>query len=173
MHTRHFRLAGFLVVAFLCGAAAPTAASDESAAVQRDVETAVRGLYNGDAAAVERIMHPRVIKVMGGQAAARASIEKAAEMIRGMGAQIAEFRFPQPPEFFKAGEVDFVLVPTYAVFVANGQRIESTNFQLGAREKGGAWGYVDGARMTLAQIKMLFPEYPDGKPLPPTSRKRL
>ena len=71
---------------------------------------------------------------MGGDAAARATLKKLLDTIQIQNMRVESFRFPKEPEFIKAEEHEFVVVPTLSIIVVKTQRIESLNFQFGIRD---------------------------------------
>ena len=150
------------------------AVSDDAIRVQTDVKTFTDALYNGDVDTVIRYSHPSIVAMLGGQDATRAAIEGVLLKLRGAGMRVESLTFPGPPEFLEGGGRRFAVVPTLSIITANGQRVESLNFQLGILEPGASeWRYVEGSRLTKQNVQVLFPGCPATYDFPPFYRKTL
>jgi hypothetical protein len=76
-----------------------------------------------------------------------------------------------------------VIVPTATrarIMHADGQGppqalvIESTGYQVAVADKGSKdWTFIDGAGLTLAELRALFPTLPSNLPLPEVTRRRI
>ena len=153
---------------------AQTDANDEGVRVQKDVRTLVRALYNGDIDTAVRYTHPRIVALLGGEDATRAAIEGVMLKVKSAGMRVESLTFPRPPEFLEGGGRRFAVVPTLSIVDANGQRLESLNFQFGILEPGASeWRYVEGSRLTKQNVQVLFPGFPATYEFPPFYRKKL
>jgi hypothetical protein len=158
----------------LFAAAAGVAQESEPARVQADVKALLQALYAGDVDTVLRYTHPTIVERQGGEEPTRGAIQHAVSTLTGAGMRLESLAFPKPPEFIEAPGQRFVVVPTLSIVAANGQRVESLNFQLGALDTDSAqWRYVDGSRVNEQNVQLLFPGFPAGYTFPPTQRKRL
>jgi hypothetical protein len=80
----------------------------------------------------------------------------------------------RPPEFLEGGGRRLAIVPTLTIVSANGQRVESLNFQLGVLEAGStSWKYVEGSRINKENVQVLFPGFPQDYEFPKFYRKKL
>jgi len=175
---RQSLLAAGLLIALAAGAAAQPAAqapiAEETNQVQGDVASLLRALYRGEVDVVLRYTHPEGIRAMGGPEAARSATEQAVRQMVSIGMRLESLSFPRAPDFIEGGGRRFVVVPTLSVLSANGQRVESLNFQLGALDpKTRAWTYVEGSRVNQENVRSLFPEFPSGYVFPEFYRKKL
>lgn len=171
LNRRLFRKA-FLVVV-LAAIAAP-ALSDELEPVQRDVLELSQAMYRGDLDTILRYSHPKAIEMLGGPTAARAALEKAIQPILDIGMTLQAFSFPQPPEYIQGEERRFTIVPTLSIIAAQGQRIESLNYQFGILEPGAkGWTYLEGSRINQQNVRGFFPDFPADYVFPEFYRKRL
>ena len=162
----------FLVVA-LAATAAP-AFSDELEPVQRDVQELSQAMYRGDLDTILRFTHPKIIKMLGGPTAARAAMEMAVQPMRDIGMTLEAFSFPRPPEYIEGRERRFAIVPTLSIMAAQGQRIESLNYQFGVLEPGAkGWTYLEGSRINQQNVRGFFPDFPADYVFPEFYRKRL
>ncbi|MDB5336897.1 MAG: hypothetical protein JWN70_2516 [Planctomycetaceae bacterium] len=143
--------------------------------VQSDVRSIINALYSGDVDTGLRFTSPKVIELMGGAAKAKSELTIAQSKIQSIGLKIESLTFPNDPTFMQTAGNQYVFVPTFATFSApGGQRLESLNFQLGARVAGAPdWTYVEGSRVSNANVKALFPDFPVGAVFPGTYRKKL
>ena len=154
--------------------AAETKADPRVARVQKDVQELIRGLYHGDIESILSFTHPAIIEMMGGSEAARATVAEMVQPISRLGMKIESFSFPRAPVFLQGGGRSFVIVPTLMVIAAQGQRVESFNFQLGILEPGSDhWTYVEGSRINKENVQQLFPGFPSNYEFPEFYRKKL
>jgi hypothetical protein len=149
-------------------------AQDESSRVQVDVRAILQAYYAGDVDTVLRYTHPTIVQMQGGVQATRGAIQHAVSTVTSVGMRLESLTFPKPPEFIEAPGRRFVVVPTLSVIAANGQQVESLNFQLGVLETDSAeWRYVEGSRINAQNVQILFPGFPAGYTFPPFYRKKL
>lgn len=110
----------------------------------------------------------------GGVGKVRQVLQSVTQGMQELGTQIQIFKFPEPPEFLEGGGRRFVVVPTLQFLTAQGQKVESLNFQLGILEPGATqWVYVEGSRLNKQNIQTLFPGFPADYEFPPFYRKKL
>jgi len=174
-------------VALLCPvlflAAEPTAISAEPDAeliqqVQADVKLLRESVYKppDDVDAALRIIHPLVIKEVGGEEKARQNITSEERKQIAKLFTIEKVEFPEPPRFFAGKEHEFVFVPIRMTLLrADKIRDVSTTFYLGGRKKGAdGFVYADGAKLTLKKnVKAYFEDYPDDVEFPPVFRRQI
>ena len=164
------------IIAFcaVLASAAPIRAESDGERVQNDVRAMIEALYRGDAAAVLQLTHPTVIQSMGGSDAARSATEEALQQISLVGVKLESLSFPRKPEFMQGSGREFAIVPTLIVLAASGQRVESSNFQLGVKDSVSSdWKYVEGSRIDQQSVQSLFPGFPISYEFPKIHRKRL
>lgn len=161
-------------VSALLFAAAPAAAESARERVQADVRILIEALYAGDASTVLGFTHPLVLREMGGEVAARASVEQALAQISLLDLKLESLRFPSKPDLMKGEGREFAIVPTLVVLRAGEQRVESLNFQLGVKEPDtSSWKYLEGSEIDQQKVQMLFPGFPVHYEFPQIRRKRL
>ncbi len=164
----------FLAAIATSAVASTPGSPSEERQVQRDVQTAHRALYSGDVDTVLRYTHPRAIDLLGGASAARQGLMQAVERILKASMKVESLSFPARPEFLEGGGRRFVIVPTLIVMSANGQRLESLNYQFGVLEPGSReWKYLEGSRINKDNVQLLFPGFPASYEFPPFYRKKL
>jgi hypothetical protein len=158
----------------LFAATAGVAQESEPARVQADVGDLLHALYAGDVDTVLRYTHPSIVQMQGGMQPTRGAIQHAVSTLTNVGMRLESLRFPKPPEFIEGPDQRFVVVPTLSIITANGQQVESLNFQLGVLEKDSAeWRYVEGSRINDQNLQILFPGFPTGYAFPPSYRRKL
>jgi hypothetical protein len=147
----------------------------EAQLVQTDVKRMVESLYDLDIDTLLDFTHPRIIDMLGGKVAARKSLLTNLDAIRSKGMKLQSLQFPSTPVFLKGQTNEFTIVPTISVIsFADSSRVESLNYQLGARPIGGKrWTYVEGSRMNERTAPLLFADFPSGFEFPATYRKRV
>ena len=137
----------------------------EKERVQADVRTITKAVYSGDGIGdldtVLRFTHPKVIELMGGMARAKTELNGMLK-IRPLGLSLESFEFPSDPTFIQTSGNQYVFVPSFSIIKSkDGQRVESLNFQMGARKVGTTeWKYVEGGQVTSANVKTFFPDFP-------------
>jgi len=169
------RLYSVLVALALIGANAEAVQSEADAGrVQQDVKALIDALYNADVDTVVRYTHPTIIAMQGGLQGTRKAVQDVVLKLKSAGMRVESLTFPKPPEFLEGGGRRFAVVPTLSIISANGQQIESLNFQLGVLEPGSTeWAYVEGSRITKQNVQSLFPGFPATYEFPPFYRKKL
>lgn len=156
------------------GASAGVEQDDETRRVQEDVTAIVHALYAGDVDTVLRFTHPTIVQMQGGMQPTRGAIQQAVARLKSAGMRVESLTFPEPPVFLNGPDRRFAVVPTLSVIVANGQRVESLNFQLGVLERDATqWHYVEGSRIDSQKVQTLFPGFPAGYEFPPLHREKL
>ena len=141
---------------------------------QADVRLIVQSLYAGDVDVVLKYTHPAVIKMQGGQDAARRAVTAAVALMQKNNMKLESLSCPAEPTCLSGTNRQFIIVPTLSVIESAGQRFESLNFQLGASESSdGQWTYVEGSRVKAENVQVLFPGFPRNYRFPPIYRKRL
>jgi hypothetical protein len=145
-----------------------------SARVQEDVRRIVQSLHTGDIDVVLKYTHPKIVKLLGGQAAAGQALESAVALLKKNDMKLESLSFPSAPTCLAGGGRRFVIVPTLSMIAARNQRIESLNFQFGVLESGAAdWTYVEGSRVNAETVQLLFPGFPREFQFPQVYRKRI
>ncbi len=148
----------------------PQGATD-AARVQADVRAIIDAIYEGDVDTILRLSHPATLQAMGGTAEARRALEGVTRQLRALGMRQESFAFPDDPRFVRGNKRLFAVVPTRAVIVTQGKRVESWNFQLGIRADGSTrWTYFEGSRLSDDARKQFFPDFPTELRLPRVSR---
>jgi hypothetical protein len=156
------------------GAAIAEDSLDPAQVVQRDVKRLIDALYAGDVDTVIGFTHPTIVRMMGGAQPARAATQQALQQVSNLGMKVEELSFPKPPQFLEGGGRKFAIVPTLMIISANGQRIESLNFQLGVLDSPStSWKYVEGSRVNKQNVQTLFPGFPADYDFPEFYRKKL
>jgi len=171
--------------------------SSAVAAVRKLGDQVVRGNHGY---AIER-MFPRwknrMAKRLGGMEQLEKQLEKVNEQMRLQGIHFMSFTPVGVPRVFevwpgkKTEVVDgkevevmiktkwLVLIPTVAKFriiddVGKYRYIESKGFQIAISEKGANdWYFMDGAGVTVLELRSLFPSFPKDIELPPTGRSEV
>jgi hypothetical protein len=142
--------------------------------VQADVRALTEAVYSGEVNRIVDHTHPTVIKLLGGPAAARQSVERVAAGMQKAGMKLESMSFPAAPTCLTGGGRRFAIVPTLNIVIVGRQRFESLNFQLGVQEPGATtWKYVEGSRVNNKNVQVLFPGFPEGFEFPQTYRKPL
>lgn len=142
--------------------------------VQADVRRTVTAVYDRDIETVLKFTHPKIIEQMGGQAQAKTTLQSALNQVQAAGMTIESLAFPAAPTFTNASAHEFVLVPTKLLLSAKGQRLESLNYQFGVRDLPQTnWTYIEGSRITVENVRTLFPDFPPGFEFPKVYRKKL
>lgn len=153
------------------------ARADESHKVEKilnDVKQIVNSVYSNDVDTVISYTHKKIIEVMGGKETAKKLTTESLAKFAAMGMSIKALEFPSTPKFIQSSENEFVLVPTLSVIEANGQKIESLNFQLGIKElSSDDWKYVEGSRINKQNVNQFFPDFPTDVEFPQTYRKKI
>lgn len=167
------------------------------AAVRQLGEQVVRGNHRY---AIERMFprwKERMAKRLGGMDKLEAQLESVAEQMRLQGIQFMSFKPEGAPRVYevwpgkKLEVIDgqqvevmvktkwMVLIPTVTKFrimlrvdgVDKFRFIESTGFQVAISDKGkDDWYFMDGAGLTVSDLRSLFPDVPENIELPPIER---
>lgn len=163
----------WLTVSAITGAA--TAQSEtESTQVQSDVKSCVAAVYKSDVRTALGCTLPRIVELMGGEQATEVQLNAAFANLQKARLKLESMSFPKPPQFFNGVTNRYVFVPTLSVVVANGQKAESLNFQLGMFDRETkSWKYVEGSRVNAANAATIFDDFPKDIEFPPTYRKKL
>jgi hypothetical protein len=86
-----------------------------------------------------------VIALLGGDTKSREILTTISTKLNSVGMKVESLSFPDKPVFIKTAETEFVVVPTLLIIQANGQRLESLNYQFGARSaESNDWRYIEG-----------------------------
>jgi hypothetical protein len=142
--------------------------------VQADVKAFLEALYAGDFEAVLEHTHPILFAAMGGREAALEAVRAGISPLLEKGLRVESFGFPREPEFVPGGKTLFAIVPTLMVVELNGRRVESLNYQFGILESDVEdWKYVEGSRIDNDNVRLLFPDFPEGFEFPETYRRLL
>lgn len=156
----------------------PDSATDELPSdddlVQRDVRKMVNAVYQSDVDIALSYTHPKIIDLMGGTGQARSALETAFSKFQTLNMKLESLAFPEAPTFLKTDVNRFVIVPTKSIILANGQRLESLNYQFGIQEHGtNTWKYIEGSRINNQNVRSLFPDFPSDYDFPEFYRKKL
>lgn len=139
-----------------------------------DVRRIVLSLHAGDIDVVLKYTHPKLVKLLGGQAAAGRAIESVVALLKKNDMKLESLSFPSAPTCLEGGGRRFIIVPTLSMIAARNQRIQSLNFQFGVLESGAAdWTYLEGSRVNAETVQVLFPGFPREFQFPQVYRKRI
>jgi hypothetical protein len=142
--------------------------------VQSDVRTLLAAVYDSDVDTVLGFTHPKIIERLGGPSKARVELNASLSKVNSVGMKVESLTFPDAPTFFKTDANECVIVPTLSIISANGQRIESLNYQLGSREIGTSkWVYIEGSRISQKNVRDFIPDFPTDYEFPKFYRKKL
>jgi hypothetical protein len=140
--------------------------------VQNDVRKLMDAAYNRNVDVVLRYTHPKIIHQMGGVAKAKDTLKVIFSRLPEM--KLVSLTFPKEPTFLKTESHVFAIIPTTAVVEAQGQQIESVNFQFGIRDiKGTKWSYIEGSTINQNNVRTFFTDFPADYKFPATSRRKL
>ena len=175
----------------------PGVATSAVAAVEKLGDQVVRGNHRY---AIDRMFprwKARMAKRLGGMDKLEKQLEKVNEEMRLQGIHFMSFKPAGVPQVFevwpgkKTETVDgkevevmiktkwLVLIPTVTRFriiddVGKYRYIESKGFQIAVSDKGkNDWYFMDGASVTVADLRSLFPTFPDNVELPPIERREV
>ena len=111
---------------------------------------------------------------MGGPSKATNVLKNAFQQFQSKGMKLESHTFPKEPVFLKSGRHDFTIVPTKSIIVAQGQRVESLNYQFGIKHSRHTnWTYIEGSRIISTNVVELFPDFPKTFVFPTFYRKKL
>ncbi len=177
----------------------PGVASSAVAAVRELGDQVVRGNHSY---AIERMFprwKKRMAKRLGGMDQLEKELGKVNEQMRLQGIHFMSFKPTGVPRVFevwpgKKTEVEdgkevevmimtkwLVLIPTVTKFriiddVGKYRYIESKGFQIAISDKGKGkddWYFMDGAGVSVLELRSLFPSFPKNAELPPTGRSEV
>ena len=153
----------------------PANSLSENEIVQTDVRTNLNAVYKGDVETVLGYTHPKIIEMMGGRTQAKTVLKHTLSRILATGIAVESLAFPEDPTFLKTETNHFVFVPTKSIVIANGQRVESLNYQFGIKAIGTSrWTYIEGSRINKLNVRTMFPDFPsDYDEFPEFYRKKL
>lgn len=168
------RLMLAVLVTLLCiGCAAKDRTSDIKQ-VQTDVRKLVGALYENKLDDLLSFTHPALIEALGGTSLAKERLQETISMMQEKGMKLESLDFPASPTFLESRGPEYVIVPTLTVISANGQRLESLNYQIGTRStESSDWKYVEGSRINKDNVQKIFPGFPPDYSFPPSYRKKL
>lgn len=202
MRARVWMAAGMMMAGMGAGTAQvadppPGVASSAVAAVRKLGDQVVRGNHHY---AIDRMFprwKDRMAKRLGGMEKLEKQLDKVNEEMRLQGIHFMSFKPQGAPRVFevwpgkKTEVVDgkevevmiktkwLVLIPTVTRFriiddVGKYRYIESKGFQIAVSDKGkNDWYFMDGASVTVSDLRSLFPTFPDSVKLPPIERREV
>ncbi len=133
------------------------ASNDEQ--VQTDIRTLIKATYERDFPSVLKYTHPKIIAAMGGRAQAESTLETTFAKIGPMTSE--SFEFPETPTYLETDRNYYVIVPTLSIMSANGQQVESLNFQFGMprkrRQTGNTWKDHESIKGIFGPSSQTFP----------------
>ena len=149
-------------------------ARETAAIVQADVRRDLTAIYAGDVATVLQYTSPTIIEELGGASQAGPALQKILDQIQAAEMKIESLNFPEPPVLTNSAARDFAIVPTLLLISSKGQRVESLNYQFGAKPRGQTnWTYIEGSRINADNVRTMFPDFPAGVAFPKTYRKKV
>jgi hypothetical protein len=111
---------------------------------------------------------------MGGASKATNILKNTFQQFQSKGMKLESHTFPKEPIFLKSDRHAFAIVPTKSIIVAQGQRLESLNYQFGIKQSGQTnWTYIEGSRINSTNVVELFPDFPKNFVFPTFYRKKL
>ena len=147
---------------------------DEATTVQNDVRMVLNAGFQNDVDTMLRYTHPQVIVGLGGPEKARDTYQKMLSEVTKSQMKLESLTFPAPPTFLRSTQRRFALVQTASVIDFGTRRVEDLGYQLGILEPDSTeWTFVDGARISKDNVRILFPDFPADVELPKTYRKDL
>jgi hypothetical protein len=131
----------------------------ESLEIKRQVEECGNAFIAGDYNKFVERTHPELVKLMGGKEKMVAELSKGKSQMKEEGVSFISVSADLPKEPVTIGLHGFSIVPyRLKMKVPDGFLIAPT-FMLGVWEDNGSgWKFLDGAGLTEAKMKMLFPE---------------
>jgi hypothetical protein len=146
----------------------------ESEIVKADGLRLQKAALSGDGDTFVELVHPEIIEKFGGPERAKQAIKQAVLALRDAGMRVLVQEISGEPTFFSSDRSDFVLVPTRSVFEVRGVRVEARGYVLGGRPRGERkWVYVEGNEEMPKDVRIYFPDFPDGQEFPPVSKRQL
>ncbi len=163
------QVAALLVVAL----ASLAGTSEDLSAQAKRCATAMLTLASRDAV---ECMHPRLVALMGGLAAARAGIERQRAAMASEGFSIESISIGKPGPPVRVGSREFALLPQTLRIRIPGGTLRQSSYLLAIREDGAnRWHFLDGAGASPSALSQLFPDTPETEfeakvQIPPTIR---
>lgn len=145
----------------------------DAATVRSEVTDMKNAIYQFDAEAALKYMHPKIVATMGDDETAKAVMEATCAKLKAAGMKLETLSVGDPV-FLETEEIAFAIVPTEIVLEVKGARFEVLNYHLGIRENGKAeWKYIDGSHLNQQLVQEFFPDFPSDYELPESQMKRL
>ncbi len=149
------QVAALLVVAL----ASLAGTSEDLSAQAKRCATAMLTLASRDAV---ECMHPRLVALMGGLAAARAGIERQRAAMASEGFSIESISIGKPGPPVRVGSREFALLPQTLRIRIPGGTLRQSSYLLAIREDGAnRWHFLDGAGASPSALSQLFPDTPE------------
>ena len=147
-------------------------AEDKGSQVKNDIKALSQATYTNKPETILKYTMPKIIEMMGGEEKAKITLSTILNKMQYI--TLDSLTFPKEPSFIEGTKYEYVIIPTLSIVSANGQRIESLNFQVGQRLKSTEkWYYIEGSRVNQNTIPIYLPELPKNQKLPEFYRKKI
>lgn len=134
---------------------------EEKDLIKSQIRASVYALEKEDAETIVSTTPEPIIAMMGGRDRMKESLIAALRQFRGSGVSIGAVEIGDDFELHEGAKHQFFVVRTRLVMVMPKQDLETNGYMLGVRLKASNdWKYVDGAKLTAASLKQLFPDIP-------------
>ena len=165
-----------LVLPFILAALPLLAAPISDATAEGVMQAANRikeATLSGDVETIAGAMHPKLVRLMGGEEAALGLVEQAFEMTRSSGLEITEYEILRPTDLYETETEQVVFVPNKSVVSGSGVTLRSTGYLIASRPVGGdEWVFIDGAGIEDPRaIHEIFPGLPEEISIPEQDRE--
>ena len=171
MRTPKCLFVSFLVVASVASAADLT--KEEKESITKQLRSIAYAVEVGDADTPVRLMPDAIVEASGGFDKLKEVTLVAYKLLQTKGVKIETFEIGSDLDVYHGENHDFLIVRETIILKLQGKRVEIKSFVLGVRRKeGGDWRFVEGEKLTRAEIGKFFSDFPDVT-LPETKRKIL
>jgi hypothetical protein len=163
-------LTGSFLFLFIC---LPLAAGDADSkqAVKSQAQEMASAFAKGDYEKFVGYTHPKLVKLIGGQEKMIEVVKSSLAGMKSRGFTIQSYTVGDTTGMVAKGADRFAIVPATMIVNASGATVTTNSFLVGISEDGGKhWTFLDGAKATPQNIRILVPNYPEELKLPEKQR---
>jgi hypothetical protein len=144
---------------------------EDDQAIDAVMDKEMKGFMANDYSYAFEIMYKPILESMGGKEKILAMVPVLKEQMKQMQISVISWKPQKPYTYLKGNGRRYAVIPNVSEMTMTGQKVKINGFQLGIKNDGSEWQFVNGDKLTPTMMDTFFPDFPKDFELPKTQRE--
>ncbi|HVU07605.1 MAG TPA: hypothetical protein VHG89_03580 [Verrucomicrobiae bacterium] len=145
--------------------------ADDDKVIDAVMDKLTKGFMANDYSYAFEVMYTPIIESMGGKEKLLAMVPALKEQMSQLQISMISWESQKPYTYLKGNGRWYAVIPYVSEMTMSGQKVRMSGFQLGIKNDGSEWQFVNGDKVTSDILDTFFPDFPKDFELPKTQRQ--